>query len=174
MTELGDWDNFYVIVGSAAGGLIGLQFVVLTLIAQKPPRRGAESSAAFGTPTVVHFATVLMLAAAICAPWQTMRPIAFIWGVVGIFGMLYAFIVIMRMRRQTSYTPELEDWLFHVLLPLLAYLALAVSAFAAAGHARDSLFGAGGAALLLLFIGVHNAWDAVVYHVFVNLPRSDS
>jgi hypothetical protein len=30
------------------------------------------------------------------------------------------------------------------------------------------LFAVGAAALLLLFVGIHNAWDAVTYHVFVN------
>ena len=47
-------------------------------------------------------------------------------------------------------------------------LALAaISAFAARSHMREALFGVGAAALLLLFVGIHNAWDAVVYHVFV-------
>jgi len=32
---------------------------------------------------------------------------------------------------------------------------------------HEALFGIGAAALLLLFIGIHNAWDAVTYHVFV-------
>jgi hypothetical protein len=32
------------------------------------------------------------------------------------------------------------------------------------------LFGVAGAALLLLFIGIHNAWDNVVYHVFLRKP----
>ena len=32
MAELAGWANFYVIVGSSAGALIGLQFVVMTLI----------------------------------------------------------------------------------------------------------------------------------------------
>ena len=36
MAELGAWDSFYVIVGSAAGALIGLQFVVMTLVAARP------------------------------------------------------------------------------------------------------------------------------------------
>jgi len=26
--------------------------------------------------------------------------------------------------------------------------------------------------LLLLFIGIHNAWDAVAYHVFVNMREA--
>jgi hypothetical protein len=32
MSELAKWDSFYAIVGSAADALIGLQFVVATLI----------------------------------------------------------------------------------------------------------------------------------------------
>lgn len=38
---------------------------------------------------------------------------------------------------------------------------------------RKALFGVGAATLLLLFAGIHNAWDAVAYHVFVNMrPRT--
>ena len=59
-----------------------------------------------------------------------------------------------------------EDWLFHALLPLGAYAALAVAALAAYAHARRALFLVAAAALLLLFIGIHNAWDSVTYHVF--------
>jgi hypothetical protein len=33
------------------------------------------------------------------------------------------------------------------------------------------MFGVAAAALLLLFIGIHNSWDAVTYHVFVNRGR---
>jgi hypothetical protein len=32
MTAIAGWENFYVIVGSSAGALIGLQFVVITLL----------------------------------------------------------------------------------------------------------------------------------------------
>ena len=71
------------------------------------------------------------------------------------------------MRVQTAYKPEFEDWLFHVLLPIAAYITLVVSAYAARSHLREALFGVGAAVLLLLFIGIHNAWDAVTYHVFV-------
>jgi hypothetical protein len=76
------------------------------------------------------------------------------------------------MRVQTVYQPEFEDWLFHAVLPLAAYAMLALSAFAAPSHTREALFGVGAAALLLLFIGIHNAWDAVAYHVFVRMPNA--
>jgi hypothetical protein len=53
-------------------------------------------------------------------------------------------------------------------LSLVAYAVLAGSALAARSHEREALFGVGGAALVLLFIGIHNAWDAVAYHVLTN------
>jgi hypothetical protein len=42
MTALDGWENFYVIVGSSAGALIGLQFVVITLIAEVPIVKDVE------------------------------------------------------------------------------------------------------------------------------------
>jgi hypothetical protein len=71
------------------------------------------------------------------------------------------------MQAQTVYKPVFEDWLFHALLPLAAYASLAGSAFAARSFARATMFLVGGAALLLLFIGIHNAWDTVTHLVFV-------
>jgi hypothetical protein len=50
MTGLAEWGNFYVIVGSSAGALIGLQFVVITIIAGMPIARGdAQAGGAFTT-----------------------------------------------------------------------------------------------------------------------------
>src|SRR5580693_6163043 len=112
MPELAKWDNFYVIVGSAAGALIGLQFVVLTLIADRPSTGSAEAGAAFGSPTVVHFGVVLFLSALLHAPWQTIIIAAVLWGVLGFGGVVYELIVIRRMRKQSAYEPVFEDWAF--------------------------------------------------------------
>jgi len=173
MTALSEWQNFYVIVGSSAGALIGLQFVVLTLIATMPIGRGtAQAGAAFSTPNVVHFGAVLLLAGILSAPWDAISPAAVLWGVLGLSGILYQIIVARRMRVQRVYKPVFEDWLFHVLLPLAAYIILAVAALAAGSHLRGALFGIGAAALLLLFVGIHNAWDAVTYHVFESKPKT--
>jgi hypothetical protein len=170
MPEFAKWDNFYVIVGSAAGALIGLQFVVLTLIAEKPHTGSAEAGAAFGSPTIVHFGVVLFLSALLHAPWQSINVVATLWGLVGFGGIVYSVIIVRRMRNQDAYKPIFEDWLCHVALPVAAYAILALSSFAAPSHTREALFAVGGVALLLLFIGIHNAWDGVSYHVLVNLP----
>ena len=58
------WEGFYVIVGTFAGALAGLQFIVLTLITEAGAIRGSgESLGAFGTPNVVHFSAALVLSA---------------------------------------------------------------------------------------------------------------
>jgi hypothetical protein len=171
MPELAEWESFYVIVGGGAAALIGLQFVVLTLIAERPQLGTREASAAFATPTIVHFGTVLLMAAVLRVPWQGASAVAALWGLVGVSGTVYAVVVARRMRRQTAYRPDLEDWLFHSLLPLAAYAVLALSALAAHAHAHEALIGAGAAILLLLFIGIHNAWDAVSYQVFVRMRK---
>jgi hypothetical protein len=168
MTALNGWANFYVIVGSSAGALIGLQFVVMTLVANMPLNRSdAQAGDTFTTPTVVHFGAVLLLSAVASAPWEGLAAVAVLWGLVGISGVVYVVVVARRVRTQTVYQAVFEDRLFHVVLPLTAYAMLAVSAWAAYSFPRPALFLVGAAALLLLFIGIHNAWDTVTYHVFV-------
>jgi len=107
MTGFEEWESFYVIVGAAAGALIGLQFVVMTLVA----------------------------------------------------------------RRQTAYRPDAEDWIAHVLLPVVGYVALLVAAVFASAHPEEALFGVAGGVLLILFVGIHNAWDAIIWHVAVTRQR---
>jgi hypothetical protein len=79
MSELDKWDSFYVIVGSAAGALIGLQFVVLTFIAERPPLRASEAGAAFATPTIVYFSTTLLMSALQRVPWPSISLAALLW-----------------------------------------------------------------------------------------------
>ena len=60
-----------------------------------------------------------------------------------------------------------EDWLQPSSVSDSAKMTQAVLAFATRSHLHQALFGVGAAALVLLFVGIHNAWDAVTYHVFV-------
>jgi hypothetical protein len=173
MPELAEWDSFYGIVGSAAGTLIGLQFVVMTLVAERPPQGPQQAASAFATPTIVHFGAALLLSALLRAPWHAMASIATLWGCMGLAGVGYACSIASRMYRQEAYRPDLEDRVFHVALPLAAYAALVLFAFAASACTRAALFGVAAVALLLLFTGIHNAWDAVVYHVFVSRRKPE-
>lgn len=174
MNLLEGWENFYIIVGSSAGALIGLMFVVITLMADMPLSAGnLQAGNVFTTPSVIHFSVVLFLSAIISIPWGGTGIIGVVWGAVGICGVLYIAIVILRFRAQTFYKPVWEDWLFHVLFPLMAYLLMAVAAGMAHTYERAALFSVGGASLILLFVGIHNAWDLVTHMVFVRRQQQE-
>jgi hypothetical protein len=166
------WESFYVIVGSSSAALTGLQFVVITLGAEAHTI-AAPTARAFATPTIVHFCAVLFISAIISAPWHTLFNPALTLGACGLLGMAYAISVVRHTRRQTAYAPVLEDWIWHVVLPIVAYVALLGAAVALSTAAERALFVIGAAAVLLLFIGIHNAWDSVVY-IALNRGRTDA
>ena len=169
MVGFHEWESFYVIVGAAAGALIGLQFVVMTLIAERPQLATPDAGAAFATPTVAHFGASLLLSALLRVPWHGMGTAATAWGAVGFAGVIYMVIVGRRMRRQQSYRPDAEDWIFHLVLPLIAYAVLPVCALQANLHPEESLLAVAATTLLLLFIGIHNSWDTIAFNVFVRM-----
>jgi hypothetical protein len=157
------WESFYVIVGSSGAALTGLQFVVIALVADSSMRTGSTELAAFGTPTIVHFCAALLVAATLSAPWHSLGSAALALGVFGVVGIAYTAIVIRRASRTTVYHPVFEDWLWHAVLPLASYLTILGAATALRGRAHEALFGVAAASVLLLFIGIHNAWDTVTY-----------
>jgi hypothetical protein len=157
------WESFYVIVGSSGAALTGLQFVVIALIAESRARSTGREIDAFGTPTIVHFCAVLLVSAILSAPWHALSSVGLALGACGVAGVVYGVIVVRRARRQTAYRPVWEDWLWHAVLPLIAYAVLLVAAIVLRTHPQRVLFVIGVTALLLLFIGIHNAWDTVTY-----------
>jgi len=164
------WESFYVIVGSSAGALTGLQFVVLTLITEAGMVRGAgETLSAFGSPNVVHFCAALLVSAIFSAPWHGLGPPGVAVAVAGVCGFVYSIAVLRRAMRQRDYKPVLEDWIWHAALPLVAYAALVHAGIQLARVSPDAMFIVGGSTLLLVFIGIHNAWDTVTY---VTLERA--
>ena len=165
LSPLAAWQNFYVIIGSAAATLTGLLFVVVTLIAGVRIRTSSQNNgiAVFSTPNVVHFGVALLIAAILSAPWQALWNAALLLGLLGAGGMVYIVIVLRRTRRQTDYEPVLEDWLWHTILPMASYTAFVVGAILLPVHPAPALFAIAAGTLLLLFIGIHNAWDNVTY-----------
>jgi hypothetical protein len=167
MSPFKEWESFYVIVGSSAAALTGLQFVVMALIADRQPPSTTRAIDAFGTPNVVHFSVALLVSAILTAPWRTTLGLVSLLAIVGATGVIYSIVVARRARQQTEYKPVFEDWAFHVLLPAAAYGVMAAAAYVLRTDPSAGLFALGAAVLLLLFIGIHNTWDSVVFIIFV-------
>jgi hypothetical protein len=164
---LSTWQGFYQIIGEAAATLTGLLFVVVTLIERLQTLKTNEGVSAFSTPNIVHFCAALFVAAAVNAPWPVLWNVSIPLGLCGLGGVVYVAIVGWRVHRQTSYQPVLEDWLWHAAFPLASYAALVFAAILLPFNATPALFIIGAAALLLLFIGIHNAWDTLTYIALV-------
>jgi hypothetical protein len=94
---LSSWQNFYMIIGTAAATLKGLMFVVTTLIAGIDSHVSVLNAAvsAYNTPTVVHFCTVLLLAGILSAPWQTFSSVSLLLG-LAVLGMVFYLIIVFR------------------------------------------------------------------------------
>jgi hypothetical protein len=169
---MSDWANFYVIVGSAGGALIGLQFVVMTLIAGRPLSKHTGALSAFGTPTVVHLTGALLFSAIMTAPWPSLTALSYAIAACGAGGLVYGAIVTHRARRQTEYEPVWQDWLWYHVLPFAAYGTLTIAAFFLRAGTRSASFFVAAAVLGLLLIGIHNAWDTVT-HIIVTQGDGD-
>jgi hypothetical protein len=164
------WADFYVIVGSSAAALTGLQFVVIALAADR--RIGDEgTTSAFSTPTVIHFTAVLTLAGVLSAPWARAVWPSLVVGACGAAGIVYVLTVIRAARRQRAYRLVLEDIVWHWALPLLAHILLTLAAiWRLSDHA---LFVVAAATMLLLLIGIHNAWDSAAF-ITTRKPHRDT
>jgi hypothetical protein len=157
------WSNFYVIVGSSAAGLTGLTFVVIALVSDA---HGVRMSGlrAFVTPIVMHFGSALWLSAVLCIPGHTAVSVAACMMVSGAILSAYGATTTYRMYRgRALYNPVLEDWIWNATLPSLCYLGLLVAGVLALQRTALALYIIGAAALTLLFVGVHNAWDLAVW-----------
>jgi hypothetical protein len=164
-SQLSAWESFYVIVGSSGAALVGLQFVVLTLVAERRPKTSTGTIRAFGTPTVVHFAGATLIAAVMSAPWPTLKSTSLAIAICGLIGLGYAAVVIFHARRQKEYEPVGEDWLWYVILPCVIYATLTIAALLIHSSSQIALFLIGASALGLLLLGIRNAWDTVTYIV---------
>ncbi len=167
------WENFYVITGAAAAALTGLMFVAITLVAGERARRESGGIHAFSTPTVVHLGAALLVAALLSAPWPVLWPASLLLIVASIGGLAYGVVVVRRARRLVTYHPVLDDWLWHTALPLAAYAVLIVAAVVLPLRPVPALFGIGAVTLLLLVIGIHNAWDIVTYIAVAPVPPAE-
>jgi hypothetical protein len=84
-------------------------------------------------------------------------------GIPGAAGCVYVGFIAYKARRLSTYTPDMEDWTWYTALPFIAYAGILASAIFLFIAQRGALFGFAGASLMLIFIGIHNAWDVVTF-----------
>ena len=166
---LSNWQNFYMIIGTAAATLTGLMFVVTTLLAGIDRHEETLNAgiSAFNTPIVVHFCAVLLTAGILSAPWQAYSSVALLLGLLGLGEVFYLVVVMRRMQRIPHYQTDLSDWLWYMTFPLVAYILFIVAAVELTINPALALYIISTAMVMLLFLGIRNAWDLVTYFAVI-------
>lgn len=160
MAALADWRDFYVMIGTASGAIVGATFIVATLAqTSKNPALGVRG---FISPTTVHLGSVLVGSAILAAPTLTPLALTALLGSGGIAGTVYSVVAFSRIRHLTL---DFADRCFYVALPLIAYIAMAAAATMARWTMDWTLDLLAVALVLLLVIGMRNAWDMTTFMV---------
>ncbi|MGH9618976.1 MAG: hypothetical protein ACRD45_04575 [Bryobacteraceae bacterium] len=95
-------------------------------------------------------------------PWHSVFAFRFFIAGVGVAGVCYASTRIWHAIK-AAYKPDAGDWFWYIALPLLGYAALLAAGILFRRHPLASLDAIAAITLILLFDGIHNAWDTVTY-----------
>lgn len=159
--KLDDWHDFYVMVGTSAGALVGATFVVATLAGGIEKR--IVGIRGFITPATVHLGSVLIASAILMVPTLTGFFVALLLGVGGFAGVIYGVIVYFRIIKLKI---DLIDRFWYGIFPVLMYGLLAGCAWLVFFRDIDHGLELIAAALIaLLVIGMRNAWDMATFMI---------
>jgi hypothetical protein len=157
------WHEFYFMIGSSAGALIGLLFVVITLTANFEPGRAEAGARVYVTPIVVHFASVLFISALSLVPELSVPVFGMLVLPPALGGLFYVGVIIRRFFGPLPTPPHWTDPIFYAAFPAVSYLALtsAAAAFLLGWAYAPAMLAAG--VVALLFIGIRDAWDLALW-----------
>lgn len=156
------WDNFYLIIGGAAGALIGLMFVVATLGTGRNRDESLRGASMYMTPTVVSFSVVLLVSAMTGIPHLSTGAVAAFLGAIAAAGMVYSGVAAWRLTRAAA-APHWSDYWCYGYAPLAIYVALAGAAASAALGASWSAQAVAAVLMSTLLLAIRNAWDLVTW-----------
>ena len=164
LTYLAPWSAFFTMTAASAATLTGLMFVVLTLVSGSNRTQAAKDGVStFSTPTVIHFGAALLISAILCAPFRSLGVPATAIAIAAFAGVVHMLRVAFLSRRLTRYSPDVEDWIWYTVLPLIAYCTIFAAAMAMFSAPVNALFVLAAGLLFLIFMGIRNAWDIVTY-----------
>lgn len=157
-----EWHEFYLLIGSAAAVLIGLIFVVISLMQDRSRSSVLTGSRLYMGPIVLGVSFVLVLSAAALMPGMTREGFAAITGAVALWGLargLMSLVGIGRLKDEVHWT----DFWFYGVLPSLIYVALgivAVAFWSGCPWAEQSI---AAVITLGLLLAIRNEWDLITW-----------
>lgn len=167
-----DWSEFYLLAGSAAAVLIGLVFVVVSLMQDRSRSSVLRGSKLYMGPVVLHMSFVLVLSAASLVPNVGDRQFAIVAWIVALWGLargIYSIVGLFRLWTPGSTEVHWSDIWYYGFAPSLLYAAMGIVAL---GLWNGSAWGPDGVAAVitgLILLSIRDEYDLVTWLA----PKSD-
>jgi hypothetical protein len=159
------WQNFYILVGTAAATLIGLMFVAVTFGAGLVTAETAASARAFLDPPFTHFVQILLTACLMVIPTMGATVLGVLLMVLCLLrtaGLVGVFRAMLEASRRHG-DIELSDWTTGVAVPLLCYVLLGASGAAFVAGYAVAFTGLAIVTIAILLTGLFGAWELMVW-----------
>jgi hypothetical protein len=162
------WHDFYLVLGPASAGLIGLLFVVVTLTAGLERERALRGAQVYMTPIVFHLGVLVLLSALALFPGLTASAMGAAATVCGVLGLACAVYVCLAFLSKTVESYEGDLWRYGLGVAALYAVLLAAGVLLLARQAAGP-YALAADQIALFLLMVNNAWDLVVFIA----PRKD-
>jgi hypothetical protein len=163
------WTDFYLMAGGAAAVLIGLIFVVISLMHDRPRSSVLAGSRLYMGPIVLGVSFVLVLSAAALTPGVSRPWFAAIVAAIALWGLARGIMSAIGIRRLGDEVHWTDLWFYGVAASVL-YIALAVVALAFWSDWPWANYGLAAAVTAGLLLAIRNEWDLITWIA----PRDDS
>jgi hypothetical protein len=158
------WQDYYLLIGSAAAALIGLLFVVVTLTSGRELDSIERGQKLYMTPILFHLGGILLLSGLGMSPIVTPELFGAANGIVALIGFVACVRIARGIRqRPISTTTDYDMWWYGI-IPAGTYLLLFASSAGLVRWPTEWTLTAVGAMLMAqLLISIHSAWDLVTF-----------
>ena len=165
------WTDFFLLMGSAAAVLIGLIYVVISLMRDRPRSSVLSGSRLYMGPIVLSVSFVMVLSAAALTPGITRQWIAGITAAIALWGLTRGVMSFVGLRRLVGAESEVHwtDLWFYGVFPSALYIAFGIVALAFCSGWQWAPYGLAVALTAALLLAVRNEWDLITWIA----PRKD-
>ena len=162
------WHDFYLVLGPASAGLIGLLFVVMSLTVGLERGRVLRGAKVYMTPIVFHLAVLVLLCGLTLFPKVGGFFIGAVATACGLIGLAYATYICRAFLGKTVESYEGDLWFYGVAVGVL-YAGMAASGVLVLARHPAGPYVLAADQLALFLLMLNNAWDLVVFIT----PRKD-
>ena len=163
------WSEFYLMAGGAAAVLIGLIFVVISLMQDRSRSSVLQGSRLYMGPIVLGVSFVLVLSAAALAPHLDGRQFALIAAAIAIWGLARGIISTVGIHNVRDEVHWTDIW-FYGVIPSVLYVALGVVALSFWNDWPWATDAVAAVIVALLLTAIRNEWDLITWIA----PRGES